>query len=394
MSRSSDILVIGCGIYGITAALALRGRGFSVTVIDPGPIPHPLAASTDVSKVVRMEYGDDLQYTRMADRAIDGFEIWNDEFGEELYVNTGVLMLGRKPMQPGGYLYASYELLRAEGHHLERLDSDAIRRRFPAWNADTYVDGFVGTRGGYAQSGRIVAALAGKARRAGVKIETPQTAAELISDGGRVTGTRTRSGRTFVAGHTLVAAGAWTHHLLLPELQRVIVATGHPVFHLKPENPALFTPPHFITFTADVAHTGWYGFPLLREGVVKIAHHGVGIPLHAENDERAINEQDIARLRAMLADTFPALVNAEIVYRRRCLYSDTLDGHFWIDRHPQRDGLSVATGDSGHGFKFAPVLGPLIADVVEGKVNQWATKFRWRALAADTVSEEPARCRT
>src|SRR3954454_5619960 len=186
MTKSSDVLVIGAGAYGITAALELRGRGFSVTVVDPGPIPHPLAASTDVSKVVRMEYGSDLQYTRMADRAIDGFIVWNEEFSEELYVNTGVLMLGRTLMQPRSYLYESYELLRSEGHRLERLGSDELRRRFPAWNADTYVDGFFGPRGGYAQSGRIIAKLANKAQRMGVAIYTPQTAAELVREGGRI----------------------------------------------------------------------------------------------------------------------------------------------------------------------------------------------------------------
>jgi glycine/D-amino acid oxidase-like deaminating enzyme len=390
MTRSSDILVVGCGIYGITAALELRGRGFSVTAIDPGPIPHPQAASTDVSKVVRMEYGSDLQYTRMADRAIDGFQVWNEEFGEDLYVNTGVLMLGRTPMQPGDYLYASYHLLRSEGHHLDRLDSTELRRRFPAWNADTYVDGFFGQRGGYAQSGRTVAKLANKAQGAGIAIHTQQTAAELVRKGGRVVAVRTREGETFTSGHTLVTAGAWTHHLL-PELQRVIVATGHPVFHVKPSNPGLFTPPNFVTFTADVAATGWYGFPLLREGIVKIANHGVGVQLHAERDERTVYESDFANLRALLADTFPALQDAKVVYTRRCLYSDTLDGHFWIDRHPQRIGLTVAAGDSGHGFKFAPVLGSLIADVVEGKSNDWAAKFRWRLLPANTVSEEAAR---
>ena len=389
--KSSDILVVGCGMYGITAALALRQRGFSVAVIDPGPVPHPLAASTDVSKVVRMEYGADLQYTRMADRAIDGFEIWNAEFDEELYVNTGVLMMGRSPMRPGDYLYESYEMLRGDGHLLERLDGDEVRRRFGAWSTGAYVDGFYNPRGGYAQSGRIVAALAAKARRIGVVIHPGQTAADFVREQGRIVAVRTREGMTFAAGHTLVAAGAWTHHLLLPELQRILVATGHPVFHLKPADPALFTSPHFVTFTADVAHTGWYGFPLLREGVVKIANHGVGRTLDAERDERVVDENDLAQLAAMLAETFPALLEAEIVYTRRCLYSDTPDGHFWIDRHPQRPGLTVAAGDSGHAFKFAPVLGPLIADVVEGKANEWAAKFRWRALSTRSVSEEAAR---
>jgi glycine/D-amino acid oxidase-like deaminating enzyme len=359
-------------------------------VIDPGPIPHPLAASTDVSKVVRMEYGADLQYTRMADRAIDGFEVWNEEFGAELYVNTGVLMMGRKPLVPGDYLYESFELLAAEGHRPQRIDCDALRGRFAAWRAENYVDGFFNPRGGYAQSGRIVAMLANKAQLAGVVIDTPQTAAELLREGGRIVAVRTREGKTFTAGHTLVAAGAWTHHLL-PELHRVLVATGHPVFHLQPRHPELFAPPHFVTFTADVAATGWYGFPLLREGVVKVANHGVGVQLHAEHDPRVVLESDFAALRRMLADTFPALLDAEIVYTRRCLYSDTPDGHFWIDRHPQRIGLTVAAGDSGHGFKFAPVLGPLIADVVEGKVNDWAPKFRWRTFSTHTVSEEAAR---
>ena len=389
--KSSDILVVGCGMYGITAALALRERGFSVAVIDPGPIPQPLAASTDVSKVVRMEYGADVQYTRMADRAIDGFEVWNEEFGEELYVNTGVLMAARRPMQPGDYLYTSFQTLQEEGCRPERLDGDELRRRFPAWSSGAYVDGFFHGRGGYAQSGRIVAALATKARRLGVLIHTGQTAEELLREGARIVGVRTREGAAFYAGHTLVAAGAWTHQWLLPELARVLVATGHPVFHLKPADPALFTPPAFVTFTAGVESSGRYGFPLLREGVVKIANHGVGVPLRAEGDERVVTAEDVADLRAMLADTFPALVDAEIVYMRRCLYSDTPDGHFWIDRHPHRSGLTVAAGDSGHGFKFAPVLGPLIADVVEGKSNQWAAKFRWRSLPPVAVSEEAAR---
>lgn len=144
-----------------------------------------------------------------------------------------------------------------------------------------YADGFFGFRGGYAQSGRIVALLANKAQRLGVAIYTPQTASELVRAGGRIVAVRTREGETFSAGHTLVAAGAWTHHLL-PELQRIMVATGHPVFHLKPAKPELFAPPNFVTFTADVAATGWYGFPLLREGVVKIANHGVGVQLHAD----------------------------------------------------------------------------------------------------------------
>jgi len=385
-----DVLVVGGGIYGITTAIELNHRGHRVALIDPGPIPHPLAASTDVSKVVRMEYGVDRQYARMVDRAIDGFVAWNEALGAELYHNTGVLMMSRTPMQPGDYIHDSYHTLRDEGHILERMDAASLRRRFPAWKAENYVDGFFGRRGGYVESGRMVAALQAKARREGVAIHEGQTAQTLLGDDHRVTGVRTREGETFTADHTLVAAGAWTHHLL-PELAPVMQATGHPVFHVKPDDPARFTVPNLVTFTADVAHTGWYGFPMLREGIVKIANHGVGIRLHAERDPRVVYDADLAHLRRFLADTFPALVDAEVVYTRRCLYSDTLDGHFWIDRHPARLGLSVAAGDSGHGFKFGPVLGPLIADVVEGKPNDWAARFRWRTLTEEVQNKEAAR---
>ena len=385
-----DILVVGAGIYGITTAVELNRRGHRVALIDPGPIPHPLAASTDVSKVVRMEYGTDRQYTRMVDAAIDGFVAWNEEFGKDLYHNTGVLMMSLKPMLAGDYLYNSYHTLLDEGHTLERMDSSTLRARFPAWHAANYVDGFFGPRGGYVESGRVIEELQQKALREGVQVHAGQTAGDFLREGNRITGVRTREGETFVAVHTVVAAGAWTHHLL-PELAPVMKATGHPVFHLKPVDPALFAVPNLVTFTADVAHTGWYGFPLLREGIVKVANHGVGVTLHAEHGERVVHDRDIAHLRAFLAQTFPALVDAEIVYTRRCLYSDTRDGHFWIDRHPSLGGLSVAAGGSGHAFKFGPVLGPLIADVVEGAPNEWASKFRWRDLDASVAIEEASR---
>ena len=117
----------------------------------------------------------------------------------------------------------------------------------------------------------------------------------------------------------------------------------------------------------------------------------MGVRLHPERDERVVTQADHAALRAFLEQTFPALVEAPVVYTRRCLYTDTLDEHFWITRHPGREGLTLATGGSGHGFKFGPVLGALTADVVEGKQNPWQARFRWRELERETPGEEAAR---
>jgi glycine/D-amino acid oxidase-like deaminating enzyme len=386
----SDILIIGGGIMGISAALELRSRGYAVSLIDPGPLPHPLAASTDISKVIRMEYGGDELYMMLGEQSIEGWRRWNEEFGETLYHQCGILMLTRTPMQPGEYEHDSYQLLVKRGHSPERLTSSDVARRFPAWNADLYIDGFFHVVGGYALSGHSVELLVGKARKAGIIIHEGQTAASLIEEGDKVTGVRTQSGQTFSADQVLVAAGAWTP-VLIPELGPVMQTPGMPVIHLKPPDPSLFTADRFPISLGDIANTGWYGFPLHPDKqVVKFGHHGIGQSIHPVTGERVVTDEDIAALRTFLRKSIPSLADAEVVYTRRCLYCDTPDTNFWIDRHPQRDGLTVAAGGSGHAFKFGPVLGGLIADAVEGKPNPLLERFRWRVESAFRQGEGDA----
>ena len=124
------------------------------------------------------------------------------------------------------------------------------------------------------------------------------------------------------------------------------------------------------------------------KGTLKMANHGVGRRVHPD-ELRAILPADDARFRAFVRESLPSLSDAPIVATRLCLYCDTFDGDFWIDHDPARAGLVVAAGDSGHAFKFAPVLGSLIADVVERKPNPWAARFRWRPRGRD--AKEAAR---
>lgn len=391
MSPTYDFLIIGGGIFGAAATVALAQRGCTTALFDPGPLPHPLAATTDISKVIRMEYGTNEQYMAMVEASLPVWRQWNELFGQTLYHETGVTFLSHDEMQPGTFEYESYHMLLKRGHHPERLNAAEIGRRFPAWNTAVHTDGFYHAQGGYAESGKVLTALIQLAQSLGTALYEGESVERLHIENGRVTGIYTQTGHYYTGHHTILAAGAWTP-LLLPELRPFMRATGHPVFHLKTDQPHLFTPPTFVTFGADTAKTGWYGFPLHpTEGVIKIARHSDGVVLHPQNDARVVTQADEAALRAFLADTFPALANAPIVYTRRCLYCDTLDEHFWISQHPQLQGLTVAAGGSGHGFKFAPVLGDLIADAALGIENEWLPLFRWRDLSANTAGLEAAR---
>jgi glycine/D-amino acid oxidase-like deaminating enzyme len=394
------VIVVGSGVYGVTAAISLKQRGYAISLFDPGPLPHPLAASTDISKVVRLDYGPDADYMTLMETALERWREWNAVWppglrgvagaGEPLFHETGFLLLCRSPMAPGEYEYESYQLLLQRGRRPERLDSAEIRRRYPAWNADPYVDGYFNPEGGYAESGRVVAQLVEEAQRQGVKLFAGQTFKRLHEQGSRVAGIVTNTEEIFEADWVVTALGAWTPHLL-PFTRDFFRSTGMPVFHLQPANPELFRPEHFPVFNADISHTGYYGFPLNREGVVKIANHGIGREMHPESAERAVTAEETAHLREFLRGALPSLVDAPIVYTRVCLYCDSWDGHFWIARDPQREGLVIAAGDSGHGFKFAPVLGDLIADAVEGAPNPLLQKFRWRPETYSGQNEEAAR---
>jgi glycine/D-amino acid oxidase-like deaminating enzyme len=382
-------LVVGAGVFGVTAALALRRRGRAVTLLDPGPVPHPLAASTDISKVVRLEYGADEDWMVMTEQALDGWRRWNVAWGAPLFHETGVLFLSRGPLEPGGFEHDSLEALTRRGHTVERLDAGAVRARFPAWNADTFAWGYYNPAGGWAESAAVIARLVAEAVDAGVALAPRSAVAHLLETDARVTGVALADGTRLYGDAVIVASGAWTPHLL-PWLAPHLRSVGQPVFHLAPADVAAFDPRVFPVFGADIAETGYYGFPATG-GVVKIARHAVGREMHPESPQREVSDDETRALRAFVAATFPSLAAAAIAKTRVCMYCDTPDQQFWVAPDPDRDGLVVAAGGSGHAFKLAPLLGDWCADALEGRV---LPRFCWRARGRADAGREATRCRT
>ena len=369
------VIVVGGGIFGVTGALSLAERGHDVTLVEAGEIPHPLAESTDVSKAVRMDYGADEFYASHMERALERWRAWNAELGETLFHESGAMFVTREPMAPGGFEYESFTLLGRRGHRLERLDANAIATRS---SLRGFVDGYFNPSAGWAASGRVVERLAARARDRGVAVRPNARAAHVepravvLANGDRI-----------AADAVVLACGGWVP-ALLPEIAASFRTVGQPVFHLEAT-----TDVSLPVFGADLARTGWYGFPR-QDAFVKVANHGAGRAMPPDSSARETTVDEEARLRDFLRTSLPGLANAPLRKTRVCVYCDTLDEHFWIAPHPDAPMLVVATGGSGHGFKFAPLLGEWIARALEGDV---VPRFRWRPDLAGARGEEAARAR-
>jgi glycine/D-amino acid oxidase-like deaminating enzyme len=253
-------------------------------------------------------------------------------------------------------------------------------------------DGLLEVEAGYAESGRAVATLVQRAESIGVELRSSSRFAHLDEHDHHIEGILLDNGERIAGNRVVMAVGAWTPYLL-PFTKKFFRASGQPVFHLKPPRPDHFTPERFPVFGADITATGYYGFPLNRDGVVKIANHGPGREMSPESPQRAVSSEQEEHLREFLSWAFPKLANAPIIHTRVCMYCETHDGDFWIAADPQREGLVIATGDCGHGFKFAPVLGEIIADAVEQKSNPILEKFRWRPEVSSGAATDVARFR-
>jgi glycine/D-amino acid oxidase-like deaminating enzyme len=256
-------------------------------------------------------------------------------------------------MKPGEFEYESYRVLQGRGHPLVRMDSGELARRHPRWNAAAFADGYYNPMGGWVQSGKVVDWLVRQAQDAGACLQEGARVQQLLRSADRVRGVLTDKGQRFEA------------------------QVGQPVLHFRVPDVPRFRPPEFPPWAADISTAGWYGFPALEDGTMKVANHGRGWRIDP-GEAGEVPAEVVGRFRVFLAEALPELAGLPLMGGRLCFYCDTWDGDFFIDRVPGVDGLVVASGGSGHAFKFAPLLGELIADAVQGRGNPAGARFAWR----------------
>jgi glycine/D-amino acid oxidase-like deaminating enzyme len=349
-----------------------------------------------------LDYGDDEVYMELMEIALERWERFNADLanGEEIYHGDGILLLLHSDLSRTKFANGSFQTLKKRGHTAEELSKEDIQKRFRQWNTAKVTGGYWNPKGGWVESGKVVSIYARLALAIGVKIVRDQMRSLLLDKTeSRCRGVIGENNRRYEADCVLVAAGAWTP-VLLPHLRPVMWPTGQMVHHFMPpkEESSKWLPPAFPPYLS-VGDTGFYGFPAHypTDGRVKIGHHGRGIPLQtltAEVIKEALTSNQASSekaFRKFISEHIPALATAPCVFSRVCLYCDSYDGDFWIDRDQKYEGLFVAAGDSGHGFKFATVFGDIISDVIEDKPNKFRAKFAARDPKTRPALTEAAR---
>jgi len=397
MKKDSNIVIIGAGIFGIGAAIEFKNRGYSsVSIVDSFLTvgPNKLSSSYDISKIIRSDYGNDLDYVDLHTEALKKWREWNKNWGEELFHETGLLVASKEKLQEGSYVHESYVTLTKYGYPIERLNGTELRNKFPQWNTknEIYKDNYFNPVAGWAESGRILGKRIEEAKTLGVKLLNDRMITLLSKKEGenlKIFGVKLASGKNLMADLVLVAAGAWTP-ILLPHLESFMLPVAQPVFHFQPTKLELldkYRTPTFPVYVADIENTGFYGFPVHPlENCLKVGHHGRGYPMYLtqideeslEKKKRSVIQFEEIKFRKFLSECFPEIQDSKIISTRLCMYCDSFDGNFFIGRDPNHDGLAVASGGSGHGFKFAPVIGDIIVDSIEGKKTRYTQKFGWR----------------
>jgi sarcosine oxidase len=339
--ESVEVCVVGGGVTGLAAAWRLGLAGRETLALEQFSLDHARGSSHGATRIFRFAYPDPL-YVRMAQAALPLWRELEVASGDEILHVTGGLDVGDP-----GVLAGVAEALESCGAVVERLD--VLEKRFP-WLA---VEGpaVYSLDTGVLAAARAVAAMAGQARKAGVEVREEVEVLSLHSDDGGVT---VRTGTDELrARRCIVAAGAWARTLLAPAgVELPVHVTREQVFYFRPAVDALpFIHHGAITRYGVPAFAGAAGF--------KVGEHTTGERTSAQGRSFEMDPEGAARVSAYVADALPDL-DPEPVAFETCLYTLTPDHDFVID---VRGPLIVASPCSGHGFKFAPLIGEALAQL-------------------------------
>ncbi len=357
--QNFDVGIVGLGAMGSMAALELARRGRRVIGFDRFRPPHPFGSSHGRSRIIREAYFEHPQYVPLVQRAYEQWAALEEESGRRLLLPTGGLMIG----PPAGVLVAgARRSALVHGLSYEELSAAEVRTRFPMFELDQAEVGLFEPRAGVLFPEAALEVTLQIAEAAGAELHFDEPVSTWSAGEGITV--RTQAGHWRV-DRLILAAGAWMAGGIARTSLPLSVAR-QTLFWFAPSGAAELGPERMPIFMWEWAPDEmFYGFPDLGEGV-KVAIHHQGELTDPAQVRRTVYPGEADRLRAVMATRAP-LLTGPLRQSAACLYTNTPDGDFILDRHPEEARVLVASPCSGHGFKFAPAIGEALADLAEGK---------------------------
>ena len=358
MARQFDVIVVGVGSMGSAVCYQLAKRGVRVLGLDQFALPHSYGAHHGMSRMIRMAYFEHPDYVPLLRRAYELWEELQHDSNTQLLYKTGALYIG----EPASTLIRGV-VRSAEEHALDYdlLDMAEMEQRFPQIRLRPDQQAFFEQPAGFLIPELAITSHIKGARRHGASIHTNEEVRRWTPD---VNGVIVETAqRRYHSRQVIFTGGAWSGKLVrkLGVELRVTLQQQCWVAPRKPERFQLGKLPAWYIETYG-GH-GYYGFPLLPgQSGMKIALHAPGTSTDIEEANRTVDPQINQNLHAYLRDHLPDAAGT-ILDSSVCLYTNSPDSHFIVDRHPEYAQVLVACGFSGHGFKFCPVIGEILADL-------------------------------
>lgn len=353
-----DVAVVGLGGMGSAAVAQCARRGASVIGLEQFSRGHELGSSSGRSRMIRKAYFEDPAYVPLLLRTYDLWRELEHTSGEELLRLTGLLMVGQEGCE---IIVGASRAAREHSLPCETLSADEIRARYPMLQVREEEVGLFEPDGGVLDPERCVAAhlKVGEAAGAELRYEAAMTSWESNVDGFVI---HLADGNAVTSHALVLSLGPWFQEALGKLGVELQVQRNVQVW-FEPAGRS-YDAPAFPPFLLDRAGlpAPLYGFPDFGDGL-KAAFHSHGALTDPKRVEREVDPaRDIAPLTLAMEQWMPG-ATATFRAAQPCMYSLTPDGHFVVDRHPRHARLILCGGFSGHGFKFAPVMGEIVADL-------------------------------
>jgi sarcosine oxidase len=370
---SYDAIVVGLGAHGSAAAAALSRRGHRVLGLERFERGEAHGSSGGWSRMIRIAHYEDPWLVPLAEASWDRWLALGEEVGATLLQETGGLYGG-----PPGHAVVEGSRKGAARHGLafEELDAAAIHRRWPMFRPADDTTAIFEAKAGMLHADRANAAHLEVAERAGAELRfgrrvvdwrpAPGGGFEVEADDGSVVG----------GDHLVLSAGPWIGELL-PDLRLPLqVERECPCWFTPTVDPASVGADRLPIWVIVEQGTAYYGIRHDPEVGLKVSIHHWGTFGDPDEIDRVVGDAEIERIRAWMRTRMPE-ANGPLANARVCLYTNTPDEQFVIDRHPAAPGVAFASACSGHGYKFAPVIGDILADLaLTGATDHPIEQFR------------------